>query len=145
MRHPGPLIKNRREKPKYSYGVLVKGLAKAMGKDILPDIEMPKPTSYQPRPNARHKHIMRERIIEKRIIAYLRGKGYKCGKTTPETGGWNVGCPDIVCYAKSLWYIEVKTPKGKQSPEQIEFQKMCESIGIKYIVARSVRDVWDVR
>jgi hypothetical protein len=38
-------------------------------------------------------------------------------------------------------FIEVKTPKGRQSPDQILFQKRVECLGARYVLARSVSDV----
>lgn len=139
----GPLIKNPREQVKVSHGQLVKGYAKILGKDIFPEIKMPKQKRpYKPRPNARKPHNMRERIIEKAIIRYLRGKGFKCGKVNPEVGGWNKGVADITCWTKNtLWFIEVKTKTGRQSKEQKEFQKICSDCGTNYLIARSVDDV----
>ena len=37
--------------------------------------------------------------------------------------------------------IEVKAPAGKQSPEQVNYQRMIEKHGGRYILARSVQDV----
>ena len=53
------------------------------------------------------------------------------------------GVPDIIAISKDGQFIglEVKTPKGKQSTEQIFFQKRCERIGAQYHVVRSVDDV----
>jgi hypothetical protein len=139
----GPLLKNRREKPKLEFGHMVKGLGAVMGKDILPDVKMPKPKrSYQPRLAGRHKHNMQERIIEKAIIRYLRGKGFKCGKVNPEIGSWNAGIADILVFTPSAqWYIEVKTEEGTQQDNQIEFQEICQRCGVNYMVARSIEDV----
>lgn len=39
--------------------------------------------------------------------------------------------------------IEMKTPKGRQSPAQKEWQQQVESIGGKYIICRSVTDFMD--
>lgn len=36
--------------------------------------------------------------------------------------------------------IEMKTPKGVQSAEQKEFQKLMESQGFKYVICRSLSD-----
>jgi hypothetical protein len=46
------------------------------------------------------------------------------------------------CYQlqRALW-IEVKSPTGKQSPEQVSFQKDVEARGHLYILARSMEDV----
>ena len=41
-------------------------------------------------------------------------------------------------------WIEVKSPTGKQSPEQKQFQQEVESVGCKYILARSLDDVMKV-
>lgn len=38
--------------------------------------------------------------------------------------------------------IEVKSPTGRQSPEQAAWQKMIERFGGIYVLARSVEDVW---
>lgn len=36
--------------------------------------------------------------------------------------------------------VEMKTPKGVQSKEQREFQKLMESQGFKYVICRSLND-----
>lgn len=143
----GPLIKNRREKPKISYGQMIKGLAKVNGKDVLVSVQLPKPKKpYQPRPNARKPHVMREKIIEREIIKYLRGKGFFCGKINPELGGWNKGIADILCMTPSAQYwIEVKTKQGRQQQNQKDFQKLCDKGNVHYLVARSIDDVKHIR
>ena len=39
--------------------------------------------------------------------------------------------------------IEVKSPTGRQSEDQRNFQAMIERFGGVYVLARSVEDVWD--
>lgn len=39
------------------------------------------------------------------------------------------------------WFIECKLDKGRQSPEQAEFQRNVEACGHKYTLARSVDDL----
>ena len=41
-------------------------------------------------------------------------------------------------------WIEAKTAKGKQSEEQIEFQRLAEAHGDVYILARRLEDVMEV-
>ena len=55
------------------------------------------------------------------------------------------GSADITGLLKSgrRLEIEVKDYKGKQTPEQIEFQRMIEKNNGIYILARSVDDVVD--
>lgn len=52
------------------------------------------------------------------------------------------GASDIVCVAKGFYIaIEVKDETGKQSPDQVEFQRRIEEEGGFYILARSLDDV----
>ena len=52
------------------------------------------------------------------------------------------GLPDIIVIRGGAFYgLEVKTTKGRQSPEQKEFQSMVEKHGGKYFVVRSIDDV----
>lgn len=55
------------------------------------------------------------------------------------------GFPDIIV----MWhgfpvFLEVKAPKGKQSPEQKEFEARCDEQGIEYHVVRSIDDVREI-
>ena len=53
-----------------------------------------------------------------------------------------VGSPDIICVVKGQYVgIEVKAPKGKQNPNQIQFQQDLERAGGRYILAYSLDDV----
>lgn len=57
--------------------------------------------------------------------------------------GLRKGAPDMVIFWPDghLGFLEMKTPKGKQSPQQKVFQKKCEDYGARYDVARSVEGV----
>lgn len=70
-----------------------------------------------------------------------------------ELDGWDVtyhqqgplcrkGFPDLTALknGKTL-YIEIKTPTGRQSAYQVEFQRICEAHGGIYVLARSVDDI----
>ncbi len=52
------------------------------------------------------------------------------------------GVADLILLQKNSLYgallIEMKTPKGKQSDEQKEWQARAESAGYKYVVCRSL-------
>lgn len=55
------------------------------------------------------------------------------------------GFPDILV----LWngfpvFLEIKAPKGKQSPEQKEFQADCEKQAIEYHIIKSLDDVINI-
>ena len=53
------------------------------------------------------------------------------------------GAPDIIGLLKGGRFlgIECKAERGRQDPAQKAFQKMIESMGGLYILARSVQDV----
>jgi hypothetical protein len=52
------------------------------------------------------------------------------------------GVPDIILVKDGKFIgIEVKRPKEKQNPSQIQFQKDVEQAGARYIVAYSLDDV----
>lgn len=55
------------------------------------------------------------------------------------------GVPDIICVINGQFVgIEVKTPRGKQSSDQVLFQKRLERAGGKYILARGVDDIVEI-
>lgn len=51
---------------------------------------------------------------------------------TPRSGTWY--------HSIHALCIEMKTAKGRQSPEQKEWQKKVEAVGYKYAVVRSLED-----
>jgi len=56
-----------------------------------------------------------------------------------QTMGVRKGCSDLIVVLKGkVLFIEMKTPKGKQSPEQIDFQRSVEAMGYEYYVVRSL-------
>ena len=97
--------------------------------------------------------------IQREICRYLRQKGalFMRINNTPvydpklrqyrAMGEYALkGVPDIIVVdAYGLFIgIEVKSSKGKLSPDQLLFKKRLEKKGGIYIVARSVKDVEDV-
>ena len=68
----------------------------------------------------------------KREAAIMKAEGIRAGAAdlillTPR-GGYGALC------------VEMKSPTGKQSPEQKEWQKQAEYAGNKYVVCRSVEE-----
>lgn len=59
--------------------------------------------------------------------------------------GRTKGAPDLIAglNGKSYW-LELKTDKGKQSPEQKCFQLLAPKFGAKYLVVRSIDDVKEI-
>lgn len=69
--------------------------------------------------------------------ALLKAKGLKPG--SPDYS-FKVIRKNIAHYI----YIEFKTPKGKQSPNQKLFEKSCVGVNEKYYIARSVQEGLDI-
>ncbi|MFV0468122.1 MAG: VRR-NUC domain-containing protein [Dysgonomonas sp.] len=61
--------------------------------------------------------------------------------------GVKTGVSDVLLLIPKRGYsclcMEFKTPVGKQSDEQIEFEKQAEKAGNKYVVVRSVKEAID--
>lgn len=62
--------------------------------------------------------------------------------------GVKSGVSDVLLLISKKGYsclcMEFKTPVGKQSDEQIEFEKQAEIAGNKYVVVRSVKEAIDI-
>ena len=92
-----------------------------------------------------------EGIIQLQIIHYLKAKGFACGKIKTKgsfTKGsflkdptqWT-GLPDLLAFIPEMIFLEVKTPKGKQTPNQKDFQELCKNAGQPYYVVHSIEEV----
>ncbi len=46
----------------------------------------------------------------------------------------------IVVIPNKVLFIEVKTPTGKQSPNQLKFQQTVQALGFEYFLVRSLKD-----
>lgn len=78
----------------------------------------------------------------KNIFSYRQNSG----ALKTERGGFirfgTKGAPDIVAVIKGQYIgIEIKKPKGVQSPGQKEFQKNLEKAGGQYWLIRSVEEL----
>ncbi|MDE6338672.1 MAG: VRR-NUC domain-containing protein [Muribaculaceae bacterium] len=55
--------------------------------------------------------------------------------------GLTAGVADLSLYYKGkTLFIEMKTPKGRQSPSQKEWQQTIEAQGFRYVICRSFED-----
>lgn len=55
------------------------------------------------------------------------------------------GIPDLLVMRNGrVWFIEVKTSKGRLSPYQERFKMMCEYYGVPYIVIRSLDEAQEL-
>jgi hypothetical protein len=92
--------------------------------------------------------------IQLEILKHLRSKGVMCWRAQPHTYNSKLGIhisnpyampgqPDIIAILPGGIFcgIEVKTKTGKQSADQVLFQKRVEALGAVYLVARCPQDV----
>lgn len=55
--------------------------------------------------------------------------------------GMMPGVSDVVIVReREVIFVEVKTPTGRQSPSQKEFQNAVESLGFRYLLVRGLED-----
>ena len=55
------------------------------------------------------------------------------------------GIPDLLCMRDGrVWFVEIKTPKGKLSPHQERFKMFCEYYGVPYYVVRSLEETQEL-
>lgn len=96
-----------------------------------------------------------ESRLQLQIIHYLKALGAVVGKT--KTTGIRRGrafCfdpylfrgfPDLTLFYKNqLFFIEVKSEKGKQTYEQKNFETLCLQANIPYILAKTLENVSSV-
>jgi len=103
---------------------------------------------------------MTEIQIQQQIVRYLRANNIFChsvpneaaGKVSSKrqlgrlvrlkAAGLTAGVADLVVWwPAGIGYVEVKTPKGRQSATQKDFQQACIAYDVPYDVVRSVDDV----
>ncbi|WP_051688322.1 hypothetical protein [Desulfofalx alkaliphila] len=82
-----------------------------------------------------------EAHIQRQIRDYLQWHGWFVVKIHQSLGSYK-GIADLYAIknGRSVW-IEVKTPRGRQSQHQEKFQRDIEDHGGEYMVARCVEDV----
>lgn len=83
---------------------------------------------------------------EDNTIEFYRKLGCRVYEVRPfyTAKGISKGIPDLTVFADGMknapapfWYHEVKAGNSRQSPEQREFQQLCEEAGIPYVLGDS--------
>lgn len=90
------------------------------------------------------KKLTPETIIKRAVKQYLLIKGWYIFPILQGLGAKR-GISDFYAIkgGRGIW-MEIKTPKGKQSDYQIEFQREIESHGGEYLVIRDVQELIDM-
>lgn len=82
-----------------------------------------------------------EADIQRQIKEYLQWNGWFVVKIHQSLGSYK-GIADLYALKDGIHvWIEVKTPRGRQSEYQEKFQRDVTEHGGAYIVARSIEDV----
>lgn len=50
----------------------------------------------------------------------------------------------ILVFLNTVLFVECKAPRGRQSVEQINFQKRIESLGFKYYIIRDLEELKNI-
>lgn len=98
-----------------------------------------------------------EDAIQKAIVVFLNAvlpKSYRCfaipngarrtasGRPANAVPGLTPGVPDLaIIGGRLIWFVEVKSARGRVSDAQEAFHAWCAANGTPYCVARSVDDV----
>jgi hypothetical protein len=97
-----------------------------------------------------------ESKIQREICVWLQEHGYYFFAVPNEANGrsavqqmqqisigMRAGVADLIVVLPDgkVLFLEVKTPTGKQSENQVKFQNRVESLGHRYVIVRSVDDV----
>jgi hypothetical protein len=98
-----------------------------------------------------------EANLQKKVVRYCRLrkwwtlKGNYEGKTQGYGGqfendmGYQKGSPDLeVMTPTDTYYFEFKSAKGRQTPEQKDFQEMCRQTGRKYYIVREYEEFLNI-
>jgi hypothetical protein len=104
---------------------------RAKGLPLTPDVS-------EPEEQARIKEAddRLEKIIQRDVWKLYRRFNCQCywmsqARKTRQTAG----VPDLIVFnrrARAMWYHEIKTPTGEQSPAQKVFQEQCNACAIYY-------------
>lgn len=73
-------------------------------------------------------------VLWRNNIGVAEMRGYKVRFGVGGPGGADL----IGCYRGRFVAVEIKTPTGRQSPDQKTFQQLVESKGGTYVILRSV-------
>lgn len=80
-----------------------------------------------------------------KLIFHISNEGIR-NKRFVKGSGITKGVADVFLSVPNKeyhgFYVEFKTEQGKQSKDQIEFQKQVEAVGYKYQICRSVHEAF---
>ena len=79
--------------------------------------------------------------IRRQVTDYLQLRQYFCFYVLQGLGAYK-GIPDLIAVKNGrVLFIELKTPRGRQSDYQRKFQANLEAAGGEYVLCRGVDDL----
>ena len=139
-------IQLRHRKKKHNHLQMIKAMAKADGRDVLHDVELPVIKKRKPRAKETKPRNMAEKRLERDIILSLELKGYVMAKSG-ESSIYNSqhilhGMADLQVFGQpnGIVFLEVKVGKHGQTGKQPEFELLCKKNGLKYVVVKSIKE-----
>lgn len=124
-----------------NFGQYVKVMAKINGRDVLPDVKMPR-RERKDKGERRGDYNNPEAQFRIEAMKYLRHKGCRVWRIENSLPGYK-GLPDIILFRHDkFWCVELKSSVGKLRPEQEDFQDLCSKSRINYLVARTIEDLY---
>jgi Holliday junction resolvase len=87
------------------------------------------------------KQKLTETDIRRQVTDYLQLRQYFCFYVLQGLGAYK-GIPDLIAVKNGrVLFIELKTPRGRQSDYQRKFQADLEAAGGEYVLCRGVDDL----
>ena len=91
----------------------------------------------------------RRRNPETEILYSIRGVlislGFTVLRVPPSIYSSQKGWPDLLAIKNgSVYFMEVKTERGRQSADQKRFQEIVENAGCKYFVLHSAKEAFEI-
>ena len=90
---------------------------------------------------SRPEQKLTETDIRRQVTDYLQLRQYFCFYVLQGLGAYK-GIPDLIAVKNGrVLFIELKTPRGRQSEYQRKFQADLEAAGGEYVLCRGVDDL----
>ena len=127
-----------------SFGQYIKVMAKINGKDVLPNVKMPR-RERKDKGAHRESYETPEASFRQEVFKYFRKKGIRYWRIENSIGGRSVGLPDfLVFHLNKMWWLELKSVDAGYNlkDEQLEFQKLCLLAGVNHLVATKEEDLY---
>ncbi len=136
IKREGILPKNRAEKMKRGLDMI-----KAMQGTLEPVVKK--------RTRGKDKGIRQQPEAEfrKEVVKFLKRKRFYYKRIENGISGRHTGngVPDFLFFTyNKMYWLELKSSKGRLSDEQIEFKEWCKRTNTGHIVARTIKDIEDI-